>query len=97
MFSILACFIWNRLIAISLKGVVYADNEDLGGIFSHLHKIVAFHIPSSSMQEEIRESLLQMGIRHFRPKQSTGPFYPTGTFTWVCRAPEVLAKTFHIC
>lgn len=92
MFSVLACFIWNQLIAISQEAGIYADHEDLRGTFSQLHKIVAFHIPSSPVQEGIRESLLQMGIRHFRPKLNTEPFYPAGTFTLVCRVPEALAK-----
>lgn len=68
MFSLLACFIWSHLIAISQEAGIYADHEDLRGVFSQLHKIVAFHIPSSPMQEGIRESLLQVEIRHFRPK-----------------------------
>lgn len=97
MFSVLACFIWNHLISIYQESGISADHEDLRGIFSQLHKVVAFHIPSSSMQERIREYLLQVGIRHFRPKQNPESFYPAGTFTLVCRVPEVLAKILCVC
>lgn len=97
MFSVLACFVWNHLIAISQESGISADHEDLRGIFSQLHKVVAFHIPSSSMQEGIREYLLQVGIRHFRPKQNPEPFYPADTLTLVFKVPAVLAKTLCIC
>lgn len=92
-FSVLDCFIWNHLVAISQEAEIYAGHVDLRDIFSQLHEIVAFHIPSSSMQKGIRESLLQMGIRHFRPKQSTKPFYPAGIFTLVCEFLKCLQKS----